>query len=679
MGAAQLCIRLTCGNARVDPGEVCDDGNSRSGDGCPADCSEPCGDGVLDLGEVCDDGNRVDGDGCSVDCSVLDGIALVSPPAVAFAASEGEALPASMTVSLRLMSRGSVQVERAPPWLAVTEESAGPYSAAFKLHVTDTSVAGRRSTSLRFTTDHEGSTAVDTYDLPVAYRVEAADLTMQATATTLDFTATSGGPLPPPRTVDVAFSGAAVAVVSTPPWISASAPDPASSPASFSISINTTDGTGGRTIEGDVVLATVRGNVERRSTVHVRYHLAASLTNVRFVAPYVGGAGRGGTLRVRGAGFRFPGPTVTVGIGDVVLGPVLPDSDTQVSVSYPPLPEGRYPVTLNGSTLAPAGPELVIVPPTPAVYQAIDAHGRWARIVYDAERRTIYGANTLDHQIERVAFAGGAWSKLSPLAMPRLADIAMAPDGRSLIVLCETEISAISLTDGALTSVLLATLIADRFCGSVLHQFAAANNGKMIVTSRLNSCLGYSPMYTFDLLDHSLVPLVASHYTSTYISGVVAGSADGSRIYVGDDGSFHMMVFESLSNTTTRSFPTVNGTEISVSSDAFRVVVNGSVYSRSLTLLGRMPYFHNGAVVSQDSTRAVLYFFDSAGDHLEIYNLNGSPQSDAQYPVLGTVMLPHRANGANGSIYTPVTMAMSPEDRVVFISGDGKLLVVPIP
>jgi cysteine-rich repeat protein len=34
--------------------------------GCRADCSVPrCGDAILDAGEVCDDGNQQTGDGCS--------------------------------------------------------------------------------------------------------------------------------------------------------------------------------------------------------------------------------------------------------------------------------------------------------------------------------------------------------------------------------------------------------------------------------------------------------------------------------------------------------------------------------------------------------------------------------------------------------------------------------------
>ncbi len=69
-GEVQICVAATCGNGWLDPGEVCDDGNNLSGDGCPADCREPCGDGVLDPGERCDDGNTIDGDGCDHNCTL---------------------------------------------------------------------------------------------------------------------------------------------------------------------------------------------------------------------------------------------------------------------------------------------------------------------------------------------------------------------------------------------------------------------------------------------------------------------------------------------------------------------------------------------------------------------------------------------------------------------------------
>jgi cysteine-rich repeat protein len=122
MGAcvASVCTEVVCGNGHTEAitGEVCDDGNRISGDGCSADCksremcgdgvvdvfkseecdcgiddSVPlpagcsstnndvggapcrldckrarCGDGIMDPGELCDDGNNTPGDGCRADC-----------------------------------------------------------------------------------------------------------------------------------------------------------------------------------------------------------------------------------------------------------------------------------------------------------------------------------------------------------------------------------------------------------------------------------------------------------------------------------------------------------------------------------------------------------------------------------------------------------------------------------
>ncbi|HEY0478660.1 MAG TPA: DUF4215 domain-containing protein [Kofleriaceae bacterium] len=78
--AEPICISDTnlCGNAHIDDGEVCDDGNTKDGDGCSHDCksTEVCGNGIKDVNahipEVCDDSNTKDGDGCSHDCLSLE-------------------------------------------------------------------------------------------------------------------------------------------------------------------------------------------------------------------------------------------------------------------------------------------------------------------------------------------------------------------------------------------------------------------------------------------------------------------------------------------------------------------------------------------------------------------------------------------------------------------------------
>jgi cysteine-rich repeat protein len=62
-----------CGNAMVENGEECDDGNTRNDDGCSRECKyEYCGDGVVQkpLGEECDDGGYRNDDGCDMFCQI---------------------------------------------------------------------------------------------------------------------------------------------------------------------------------------------------------------------------------------------------------------------------------------------------------------------------------------------------------------------------------------------------------------------------------------------------------------------------------------------------------------------------------------------------------------------------------------------------------------------------------
>lgn len=68
------CSELdNCGNGSLDGGELCDDGNLTSCDGCNQDCDRidgVCGDGIRECGEQCDDGNTLSGDGCESNCTL---------------------------------------------------------------------------------------------------------------------------------------------------------------------------------------------------------------------------------------------------------------------------------------------------------------------------------------------------------------------------------------------------------------------------------------------------------------------------------------------------------------------------------------------------------------------------------------------------------------------------------
>ena len=89
-----------CGNGVIETDEACDDGNTQSNDGCSADCTlvesgytceeagkpckktstDPgdedkkakCGNGIVETGEICDDNNTSSNDGCSADCKTIE-------------------------------------------------------------------------------------------------------------------------------------------------------------------------------------------------------------------------------------------------------------------------------------------------------------------------------------------------------------------------------------------------------------------------------------------------------------------------------------------------------------------------------------------------------------------------------------------------------------------------------
>jgi len=75
-GLVQLkCERndAVCGNAIIEPGETCDDGNLLSCDGCSSCRTEICGNGTVECAEQCDDGsmNGTEGSRCSSQCTVV--------------------------------------------------------------------------------------------------------------------------------------------------------------------------------------------------------------------------------------------------------------------------------------------------------------------------------------------------------------------------------------------------------------------------------------------------------------------------------------------------------------------------------------------------------------------------------------------------------------------------------
>jgi hypothetical protein len=306
-------------------------------------------------------------------------------------------------------------------------------------------------------------------------------------------------------------------------------------------------------------------------------------------------------------------------------------------------------------------------------YQVIAAPTRRARLVFDTVREQLFGINTVDQQIEPFVLAEGQWSAATPTVIPELTDVAITPAHDRLIVLQRNSISDVVLADGGLVPVERA-VNPDPFCGGFFAQAGAGVNDKVFIAFRLGGCSGFSQSYIYDVVNHGLTRV------TFLFNGQVGASADGSRVYLGSNGIFPadtLDIYNPATNSFSGSSVALNLNAISVSGDASRVVLqNTLVYSRTLALLGNLR--PNGIVhASRDSRRAFIYRDDESGPRLEVYDLNGTLEIGAFFPRLRTLRLPDLPNMARGTL-DRISMTTTADDSFVFVSGDRKLLVVPV-
>lgn len=420
-----------------------------------------------------------------------------------------------------------------------------------------------------------------------------------------------------------------------------------------------------------VVLSYITADGTTR-TLSIPISLFICLPHADRVGPYIATANQGGHIYIRGSGYTCRDGLPVVRLGTTQLATGF-DSDTQMQADYPALSPGRYPVLFdNHLGVALGSPELVVLGPPGFAYQAIAAAGSRERLVYDAERETLYAVNRTAQSIERYARSGGTWSALPPIVVPDVRDVDLSPDGRLLLVASVGSIGDIDLSVST-ALVVERAMNPDPFCGGHFAHLAVSNSNKVFVVFNLANCSGFTQPYLYDLRSHALTQM-----QTILFDAIAAASADGSRIYAGSRGvspAQSVFIFDGLDDSFGEGPVAYSLFAASVSGNASRVLLQGTdVLSRSLSLTGRVPA-GGGAAASRDSSRAFVYRDDSPGPRVEVYDLNGALVIGGLYPLAKTITLADSPNLAAGS---SVQIIPSADDSAVFVSGNAGLLVVPV-
>ena len=402
---------------------------------------------------------------------------------------------------------------------------------------------------------------------------------------------------------------------------------------------------------------------------------------VAFVSPYVGIANKAGSFFLRGVNFAATAAPLTVMIGSTQIANVTPDGDTQLRVNFPALAAGTYAVAVkNAAGIVASNAALVLVNSPTLVYQAISAPSTRQRLVYDAERQVLYAVDQADAEIQSFKLAGGVWTAGAPYILPQLVDIVLSPNGKLMIALTLGSVDDIALTGAPFIATPRAS---EPGFSEIFTRLCMTNDGNAFITTQFQGS-GFTASYLYDITNYSIGG--NAYFIGYLYDGLAAASADGSRVYAGSNGvspAQPIAIYNSLDHSITDSSATVtyNLNAASVSGDASRVILNTTdVYSASLTITGQLPSGTGGVTLaSRDASRAYVYRDDAGGGgpRLDIYNLNGALQAGALYPLLKTVMLADAPNAAAG-LYSTITMAETSDGNTVFVSGDSKVLVVPV-
>jgi len=404
-------------------------------------------------------------------------------------------------------------------------------------------------------------------------------------------------------------------------------------------------------------------------TISVEYDIGSGVDG-NTATPGVVPANAAGTVILRGSGFT--GAT-RVSFGSVPASSITVVSDSEIDASYPSLPAGSYPVTIDSGGISftasldavssPAFTATTVLYPSGVGGDSIGQIGT----EYDARRAALFilfrGETYTNPMLVRYAFDGSQWDAPTEFSMPGLVAFHLTSDGTRLLALVAPDSTHTSIVE--LDPVTLAqnevTTVANPSEADHPCSFALADDGNAFVS------LSYSPGFAFGTSSRTFTPLSAGPGCESLV-------ASGNGAFV---AMYHSTYNASTGLMTQGGAQTSSATTADFAGDRF--LDYGAVYSGTGQVLGYVDQgLAEGGVVNPAGTRAYSLTQDQTDDlTLSTYDLTAAPapagSQYAKYPVLGTPIT--LTNSITEGLYLG---SITPDGATIFLAGPLELIVQPV-
>ena len=405
-------------------------------------------------------------------------------------------------------------------------------------------------------------------------------------------------------------------------------------------------------------------------------------------------AGQSGDILVYGSGFnKLQGGLDSISIREVQPSAVAILSDKVLRLSLPAMLAGSHAIVLkSASGIATTSKSIIVTGESTYTYQALDTEGVNSTVIWDAASKSAFVVNRTLKSVMRYAVVDGIFKLVTTRSFSALDSIAMAPDHNALVVQAGYDMIY------KLSPTTLATMSSLALGSSSIPAETYTQPLTIMGDNRL-----LQPQRGWIDLDTGLVsPALfatagASHTAASW--GIVSG--DGMRLIRPDGGrtspSGAMFHAEMLGDSKFISYNTTLAPyfyRAAASHDGHVWSLDGKVVDFDLNLLGyaKLPddWLSNQGVMSRDGTR-LYHYAQSATTGIKpriyVFDTSKAATTEANLPVLDYFEfddLPNCPYGPNSGAYGDChtfesNMAISDDGKTLFIAGDRKFVVLPIP